>query len=249
MKFEAPKAGRVKRYLLRLINTSFESTFVFSIDNHNLQIVGADFVPIHPYKNETVTIGIGQRYHVIVEAKPNSTEHPIAKDGNYWIRTWRAKCFQASGAFEQTGGHNRSDEYMKTGILRYYESDANPTTSSWNAVDLTCYDERYDMLRPILPWTVGPAANNQTSKAGEVFPVEVSFGPNTPNIFPLAHFSMGGDEFQPLQIDYGDPTFLKLDYQGKWNPNWVIIPEDYKENDWVRFPPRSLCRRLHGATS
>lgn len=32
-------ATRGKRYLLRLINTSFDSTFVFSIDNHMLQII------------------------------------------------------------------------------------------------------------------------------------------------------------------------------------------------------------------
>ena len=62
--------GRAKRYLLRLINTSFDSTFIFSIDNHWLQIIGADFVPIEPYYNTSVLIGIGQRYHVIVEADP-----------------------------------------------------------------------------------------------------------------------------------------------------------------------------------
>jgi Multicopper oxidase len=46
LNFDPPLFGRAKRYLLRLINTSFESTFVFSIDNHTLTIVGMDFVPI-----------------------------------------------------------------------------------------------------------------------------------------------------------------------------------------------------------
>src|SRR4051812_39649381 len=58
------------RYLLRVINTSFSTTFVFSIDNHKLEVVGADFVPIHPYNTSGILVGIGQRYHVIVTALP-----------------------------------------------------------------------------------------------------------------------------------------------------------------------------------
>ena len=47
--FEAPQPGkRNKKYLLRIINASFDTTFVFSIDNHKLQIVTSDFVPIFP---------------------------------------------------------------------------------------------------------------------------------------------------------------------------------------------------------
>ena len=61
---------RSKRYLLRLINTSFESTFVFFIDNHMLTVVDSDFVPIYSYQNTSVLVGIGQRYHIIVEANP-----------------------------------------------------------------------------------------------------------------------------------------------------------------------------------
>ena len=49
-----------KRYLLRLINTSVDTTFVFSIDGHSLTVVGADFVPIVPYTTGGVLVGIGQ---------------------------------------------------------------------------------------------------------------------------------------------------------------------------------------------
>lgn len=49
-----------KRYLLRLINTSVDTTFVFSIDNHWLEVISADFVPIHPYKVDHIVIGIGR---------------------------------------------------------------------------------------------------------------------------------------------------------------------------------------------
>ena len=49
-----------KRYLLRLINSSTESGFIFTIDNHLLEIVTTDLVPIHSFKNESLHIGIGK---------------------------------------------------------------------------------------------------------------------------------------------------------------------------------------------
>ena len=74
--------GRPKRYLLRLINTAFASTYVFTIDNHYLQVVGADFVPMHNFTATSVLVGIGQRYHVIVEAKLGFPTDNNAENGN-----------------------------------------------------------------------------------------------------------------------------------------------------------------------
>ena len=220
--FDPPAKDRPKRYLLRLINTSFESTFVFSIDNHYLQIIGSDFVPIFPYYNTSVLVGIGQRYHVIVEAKPQSNGTPLPTDGNFWIRTWRANCF----IFPKG-----DPGYEKTGILRYGSSEALPTTSAWNGIALNCSDETYTSLKPIVPWTIGKPANAPSNSIGEELSVRLSGAGGT--IFPLAKFSMGGNDFNPLQIDFGDPTFLKLNYTGKWNPLWVVFPENYQSTDWV----------------
>ena len=50
--------------MLRLINTSSESIFVFAIDNHNLIFLGSDFVPINPYTTDSVRIGIGEAISV-----------------------------------------------------------------------------------------------------------------------------------------------------------------------------------------
>ena len=52
---------RGKRYLIRLINSSTESGFIFSIDDHLLEIITTDFVPIKPFKNESIHIGIGEQ--------------------------------------------------------------------------------------------------------------------------------------------------------------------------------------------
>ncbi|KAF2872605.1 multicopper oxidase-domain-containing protein [Massariosphaeria phaeospora] len=216
---------RPKRYLLRVINTAFDSTFVFSIDNHRLTVVGADFVPIHGYTTESILVGIGQRYHVIVEANPE----PPSEDGNYWIRTWKADCF----GFNNTKHDNPG--YEKAGILRYNtESKALPSTRQWKDVPLNCSDEPYDKLKPIIPWTVGEAANVPKGETGEKF--SVTFG-TASTMFPFAMFSMGGDdssdEFVPLRVDYGNPTFMNLNATGRWNPQWVVIPENYTDTDWV----------------
>jgi FtsP/CotA-like multicopper oxidase with cupredoxin domain len=39
------------------------------IGSHHLEVIAADFVPIHPYNTTQVSIAMGQRYDVIVTAK------------------------------------------------------------------------------------------------------------------------------------------------------------------------------------
>ena len=178
--------------------------------------------------NTSVLIGIGQRYHVIVEANPQANGGvSLPEDGNYWIRTWRSACFRG-------GPTPNSPDYETTGILRYGSSQALPNTTAWAGISLRCSDETYDSLRPIVPWTVGPAANDPSGRLGENFTVNLNVDPS---IFPLARFSLGGDDFNPLRIDYGDPTFLHLNYTGKWDPLWVVFPESYTDTDWVSGAP------------
>ena len=201
---------------------------MFSIDNHTIQVIGADFVPINPYKNTSVLVGIGQRYHVIVEA--SDPLHEKGGDGNYWIRTWKANCFR----FKQS---DFNVSYETTGVLRYHESTARPKTHPWppSNISLACSDETYTSLKPILKWNVPRIPKNDPiNKIGELFDVGLSPQPNT---FPLALFSIarGGGDPVPLQIDYSSPTFFKLNYTGKWNPPAVIIPENYSSTDWVSF--------------
>ncbi|KAH6884120.1 multicopper oxidase-domain-containing protein [Thelonectria olida] len=229
------KPTRPKRYLLRLINTSFDSTFVFSIDNHWLQIVTADFVPIEPYYGTSVLIGIGQRYNVIVEANPLAGDsNPIPDDGNFWIRTWIA---------DRCGIKPGGQGYEQTGILRYdQDSTATPTSQPWTKIRKACSDEEYTSLRPKIPWYVGPAANANYNDNGEQFNVTLNTTARNTSEFahyPLAAFSLqrssdGPFDFMPLQINYSDPIVMHLDEtRDKWPSKWVVIPEDYTENEWV----------------
>lgn len=47
------------RYRVCLLNVASDNHFRFMIDNHNLEIIGADFVPIIPYNTATLSIGMG----------------------------------------------------------------------------------------------------------------------------------------------------------------------------------------------
>lgn len=101
-----------KTHRLRLINTAVENPIRVSIDNHQMQVITSDFVPIHPVWIDSVMLGIGQRYDVIVNA--NQTVD------NYWIR---ATAETACDAFP-----NQSPALA---IVRYDGApDSNPTSDS-----------------------------------------------------------------------------------------------------------------------
>lgn len=47
------------RYLLRIINTSTDQHFKFSIDGHTMTVITSDFTAIEPYNQTVLDIGIG----------------------------------------------------------------------------------------------------------------------------------------------------------------------------------------------
>ena len=212
---------RGKRYLLRIINTSFSSTFNFTIDNHELEVVEADFVPIKPYTTKNVLVAIGQRYHVIVHAEPKPTHgQPLPKHDNYWIRTWEAKCSDFFG--------DNPKGYEKNGIIRYKDNPkTEPTSLAWPDSKQGCVDE--DNLTPMYHWHVGSPANGPEGEH-----LTLNSGPEPhPGIYPLAKWTLKAHDFTPFKIDYSDPTFLNLNYTGKWDPLWLVLPENYAATDWV----------------
>ena len=237
---------RPKRYLLRLINTSFASTFLFSIDNHLLTVVTADFVPIHPFSKTSILIGIGQRYNVIVEANPisNSTSGPIMEDGNYWMRTYLANC--------RDKPKDAKPGYEKNGILRYNpDSTALPKSVNWTISDedLACSDEKAENLRPVVPWTVALPIN-EDRQAREYDMWRNNTPPAEPNTFPLAHWTLDPAKDQlntlrPIRVDYSDPYFLNLNKTKEWIPPamWRVVNANFTESDWVCPQPHKLDQR------
>src|SRR5437764_381734 len=73
MKFTAGKYHRI-----RFINSAIDTMFQVALDEHEMTVIAADFVPIKPFNTETLTIASGQRYDVII--------HADRSIGNYWLR-------------------------------------------------------------------------------------------------------------------------------------------------------------------
>ena len=68
-KFQTGKSHR-----LRLINAGAEGIQRFTIDNHTMTVIANDFVPIEPYETNMLTLGVGQRTDVIVQATGRPTD-------------------------------------------------------------------------------------------------------------------------------------------------------------------------------
>ena len=109
-----------KTYRLRLINSGAEGMQKFSIDNHVMTVIANDFVPVVPYQVDVVTLGIGQRTDIIVEATGKPTDA-------VWMRSTLGK-----SAF--IGGCNLLDGISPEAVAAIYYQNANtsaiPTTKS-----------------------------------------------------------------------------------------------------------------------
>ncbi|KAI0816756.1 putative extracellular dihydrogeodin oxidase/laccase [Xylaria sp. FL0064] len=120
-------------YRLRLVNAGADTHFKFTIDNHTMQVIAMDFVPIVPYTTDVLAIAMGQRYDVIVTADADA--------GDYWMR-----------AIAQTTCSNNDNADNIKGIIRYDStSTADPTSVAWDAAaDDDCNDEDMSTLVPYL---------------------------------------------------------------------------------------------------
>jgi len=210
------------KYLLRVINAAYGSHFVFSIDNHLLTVVSADFVPIENYTTESIFVGIGQRYNVIVEANPlTNGSNPIPTDHNFWIRMFVVdNCF---------GDRPPGGDYTEIGIVRYDStSTADPLSSQWPEMDTTtCEDETG--WKPWYPWSIGPPIN-----PGEVHQIT----PGSSSDYPLAGYAFTELEpistpFHPMDVDYQNITFRNLDNYAGWPNSWDVVVQNGTYTDWV----------------
>ncbi|KAJ6025954.1 hypothetical protein N7444_013633 [Penicillium canescens] len=120
------------RYWLRIVNAAADNHLRFMIDSHHLEVIAADFVPIHPYNTTQLSIGMGQRYDVIVTAK-NLTS------GNFWLRAIPQEACSETDAVDNVKG-----------IIRYdSNSTTDPPTFAYGYTD-SCADEASSDLVPYL---------------------------------------------------------------------------------------------------
>jgi FtsP/CotA-like multicopper oxidase with cupredoxin domain len=139
-----------KSYRLRLLNAAIQSTFMFYVDQHELEVIAMDFVPITPYTTNMVAINIGQRYDVILKANQPS--------GNYWLRSDN----------QQPCGNLTNSLDIK-GIVHYADApEAEPTSQAYGYAP-SCLDEPLDKLVPIVPWDAG-ASDTAINEAAVIGP-------------------------------------------------------------------------------
>ncbi|GKZ26428.1 hypothetical protein AbraIFM66951_004932 [Aspergillus brasiliensis] len=128
-----------KKHRLRLLNTGSNANQKFSIDGHNLTVIANDFVPLQPYTTDVVTLGVGQRADVIVEATGSPTDA-------YWMRaSIDIECLNATASYQT----------VKAAI--YYEgadTTVAPTSNStvtWESNN--CRNDPLDTTVPYYPQT------------------------------------------------------------------------------------------------
>ncbi|KAE9365617.1 multicopper oxidase [Stipitochalara longipes BDJ] len=128
------------KYRIRLVNGAADTHFRFTIDNHTMEVISTDFVPIVPYNTTNLSIGMGQRYDVIVTASESS--------GDYWMR-----------AIPQESCSDNDNVDNILGIVRYDStSTSDPTTTAYTTTD-SCDDEAIASLVPYLSYQVSSTSD------------------------------------------------------------------------------------------
>ena len=190
-----------KKYLVNLINSSARAGLIFSIDNHSLEVVAADLVPVQPFTTNSLFIGNAQRYSVIVEAIPNSLE----RNGNYWMRT---------RVVVRCGDDTIAQHQDTTGILRYNSFNADLPTSIPQQYRTVCEDELPENIVPVVPWNIGAFQNT---------PADDTFEAGRPLQREHGYFRWALAE-HGLYLDYGVPTILQLNKSiDEFDPSYAIV--------------------------
>jgi FtsP/CotA-like multicopper oxidase with cupredoxin domain len=167
-------------YLLRVVNGAADSHFDFTIDNHTLQVIATDFVPIEPYYTDVLSIGMGQRYDVLVTANMSD----VASD--FWIRAIP----------DSYCSENDNTNDIK-GILHYGSSTGTPSTSAFTYDDNDCGGEDASNIVPYLALDVESSADLTDDLA-------VTVSKNTANLFK---WYIGGTTFL---VEWNDPTAKQI---------------------------------------
>lgn len=182
-----------KKYRLRLINTSLESTLRVSLDNHPFLVIAADFVPVQPFTVSTsalhgnklimqtqwITIAIGQRYDVVITA--NQTV------GNYW--------FRANNAPECSSSVNNNS----LAIFSYAGAAAGEPTSTGVAEPTACLDLTPQLV-PVWKSTV-PSADFVVQ--AEELDVNLALPNTTTNSQNIVSWTVN---FTTIKVDWESPT-------------------------------------------
>ncbi|KAH7041161.1 multicopper oxidase-domain-containing protein [Microdochium trichocladiopsis] len=159
-----------KKYLIRLIGSQTDGYFKPAIDGHKLP---------------------GQRYDVIVEAKPTTAN----SRGRYWMRA----IYQTACNFNDNDSKGNI-----LGIVRYAGADTSPaavpTTAKARTITNSCEDEPYESLTPWLQHDVGPAKVSDRLRVAWYYELDLVY-----------HWTINT---KTLIVNWSDPTVLDVHRAG-----------------------------------
>ncbi|KAF2149087.1 multicopper oxidase [Myriangium duriaei CBS 260.36] len=181
-----------KKHRLRLINSGAEAVQKFSIDGHTMTVIANDFVPVKPYTTNVITLGVGQRADVIVQASGKSTDA-------VWMRSQIAMPCSAN------------DGVSPNALAAVYYESANQTavpttTSSVDPAALSvCSNDALNATQPFLPLTP-PATPAVTQELNIIY---------TTNSTGFNVWEINNSSFR---VNYNDPTLLEAKLGAKAYP-------------------------------
>ncbi|KAK8116708.1 laccase-1 [Apiospora kogelbergensis] len=198
-----------KSHRLRLVNGALDTHFKFSIDNHTLQVISMDLVPIEPFTTDVLSLGIGQRYDVIVTANQQAVA------SSFWMR-----------ATPQSACSDIADPENIKGIVTYGAGNpdgAEPTTVAHTFED-SCADMPAASLVPHVRHQVGSKSWSSENT--------VSVGTNDDQMFRWFINST------TMIVHWGNPTVLQVHENVNTfaNSNAVVhlaTADDPSADDWV----------------
>ncbi|KAL9098110.1 MAG: hypothetical protein Q9163_006167, partial [Psora crenata] len=195
-----------KKHRLRLINAGAEALQRFTIDNHTMTVMANDFVPVRPYTTNMVTLGVGQRTDVIVEAK-------MPSDSAVWMRSdISATCALANNP------HALAAIYYERA-----DTNAKPTTQATNYDDSHCGNDPLSQTTPFFPFpaTTNPATTQE---------IDITVGANASgNVL----WYMNGVSFR---ANYDHPLLILANQGNTsypYDPQWNVY--NFGNNNSVRI--------------
>jgi len=203
-----------KKYLIRIINGSTGLHFHFSLDEHIMTVVSMDMVPIKPYNTTSLSVGIGQRYGVIIEAKPTKK----SSNGKYWMRTEYTALNNCNA--EITGVPSTNLDLQRTGIISYSDAGSGDPTTSRQPVTVGCSDEKMSNLVPVVPWIVTVPQNDVK---GNTYEAGLDLTNTNKWHSAVNRWSITDT---PMWLDPSNPTLLNL-ANTTWNPEYDVVKYDY----------------------
>ena len=221
-----------KTYRLRLVNTATNDHYRVSLDKHNLTVIAMDFVPITPWTTDSLFIGIGERYDVLITA-----DQPI---DSYWFHVIPQQ------------GCSRNNVANAVSIFSY--SGANNTMPSNSTRNRTpsinaCEDPNINLI-PYVPMDV-PA--NETIPQTSVLNVNLTIVTNSTSAEQsLVQWNLN---FTSIRAAWDKPTLEYIRERNMSFPremNLINLPDRNAWSFWVvqavgnAAPPQAHPIHLHG---